>query len=235
MEEPVESEWNLSKYQVEVAAQALEAVWSAIRRCSPPSSHRAMDVTAMLQCVQGCYNGAGHLLLMLKSDRSAKGQIAKIADLCRRVGECRDFADEHKVALVGVEEFLGRIQGAAPIKGRAATQGASHVALQRITGRSLGKNTEEIDTSEGSAKLRAVGLNQRLGAIRHKMAALSAVEKHMLDEALAEGEERMKASKTTEELSLAYQALVDNIIDALHTTEPVSEPGKALLRWLCSS
>ena len=222
------TEWDLSRYQIESAAQALEAVWSAIQSRGQGRSKRSgiQDVTRVLREVHGCFNGAGHLLLMLKSERSAKDQISKIADLCKKVEERENFANEHKIALTGVVEFLENMADAPefPSEVRAMTQGASKVALQRFS---------RIDSAKGSSsKLASVRFKHEIDAIHQKVALLPNCEKNAFYHILHVGERKIKEAASVEEASDVYSGVIRSIIERLQSTPDLSEPGKMFLRWM---
>ncbi len=223
------TDWDLGKYQIEAAAQALESVWEAIQRYGHDSTGtlRLRDINHFLRQVKGPYNGAGHLLLILKSEKTAKGQIAKIAELCKRVGAVENFANEHKVALGGITRFLEDIKVCSqlPREVQALAQEASEVAGRLMPG-------THIVSSSDSPKLISARYHHMIRLMWENLSTVSSRERASIEHVLSRGERRLKESKTVEAAASTYKDMVYGIMDSMKAVPHLSQQGKAFKQWL---
>ena len=234
------NEWDLSKYQIEAAAQALEAVWGAIRshKIEKPGTMLLKDVEHIIRMTQGGYNGAGALLLMLKSEKTAKGQIAKIADLCKHVGSFEDFANEHKVALTGVAFFLefvtygSRLPQEVQMLARDAAQVAKKLFSEYRSPESVDHFQEKKSEGASSRKLSCAPFHHMIRLLRQKVTGIPIPDRVDLERLLIAGEKKIKESKSFEDASSAYKEMIHKMIGKMKLVQNPSAPGRALRRFL---
>jgi hypothetical protein len=223
------AEWNLSKYQIEAAAQALEAVWGGIQKHEKlhPGTLRLQDVNHVLKVTEGGYNGACHILLMLKSEKTAKGQIAKMADLCRRVSSFENFANEHKIALSGVTRFLEQLSAHVRLpKGvQMQTKGAAQVAKRLFS-------ESQHTPLPLSQKLSSAKFHHKILVLKQKIALLPISERTFVEHLLIRGEKQLKEAKTEENASSCYQETLHKIVAKIGSFKTLSDRGKDFKRWL---
>jgi hypothetical protein len=238
-EASMSNEWDLSKYQIEAAAQALEAVWGAIRshKIEKPGTMFLQDIEHVIRMVQGGYNGAGALLLMLKSEKTAKGQIAKIADLCKRVGSFEDFANKHKVALTGVAFFLEFVTFGSrmPQEVQMLARGAARVAKKLFSeyrSPECIKKASEKKSAEVSRKLSCAPFHHMIRLLKQKAIGLPIPDRLDLEHLLITGEKKIKESKSLEEASSVYKEMIHKMIGKLKLVQNLSVPGRTFRRFL---
>jgi hypothetical protein len=240
MGELMTNEWDLSKYQIEAVAQALEAVWGVIQKHEKDSFGTMcfQDVHHVLRQMRGFYNGAGHLLLILKSEKTAKGQIAKITDLCRRVGSFENFANEHKIALTGVAQFLEFVTtgNQLPREVQILAQEAAHVAKRLLSEQQAGSSSEKISHKtpciSHSPKLSSTRYRNMIRLLRQKSLILPVLERESVERLLFRGEQQFKELKTAGARSSAYKDTVNRIIEKIDSIQNLSEQGKDFKYWL---
>jgi len=129
----MEHDWDITKYQLEVATEALETLWSHLQDKDVIQGNLRQEHLEQILITLPTKQDLSPLLKALTTKSSFSNIISRISELCQKVAESNKATD-HEAALTGIAYLLEKIGTSENLSAEAIHQAeqASRIALRRF-------------------------------------------------------------------------------------------------------